>query len=426
MNITYRATETTPNRQRSLVEGFRGLPWWGIIAVHALCCVVGMAVCGITKNIGYPFYAILIVGSIAGVVAAELSSLFTAMVMPVFSYVVSIPLFYMLQMAAQGQKGTRTAILKIGIPIVNGVPFMLTAFGLAIALGVARIAYFGLKYGWQELWIISLITEHNSRVAQRGAAKKLERKGAPSAASASVAAEAARSATTPRPRPASTRETASIPRVSHPSPTRAGTPSGPPVPPRRYNPYQPYRHPDPRRPLQRGLTPEQAAALQMRRRQLAQRARYYQEQQRQHRAAQQGGYTAPYPAGATRSGRPYSAPQGARSRPPYPPQQQQPRAGQPQGFRAGPRGSVPRGRPPSGFQQGQRPYPGRQYLADRQQAPRRGMPPGAQRGNSGSYGQSGASAHNPRRTPPTRGNFRPRLIDENGQQHNIPPRRRPR
>ena len=156
MLINYRADATTPERKRSLIRPIRGVPWWGVLAIYAVAIIVGMLLSLFTKELGIPFAVDFVICAVVCAVFAEFDALFTATVMPVLGYTIAYPLFYFLSMVASGQKGSKVAIIKIGIPFVTDVPVMLTALGLAAAVAIVRIVLMVVNHGWSSLWIVSL------------------------------------------------------------------------------------------------------------------------------------------------------------------------------------------------------------------------------------------------------------------------------
>ena len=305
MLINYRADATTPERKRSLIRPIRGVPWWGVLAIYAVAIIVGMLLSLFTKELGIPFAVDFVICAVVCAVFAEFDALFTATVMPVLGYTIAYPLFYFLSMVASGQKGSKVAIIKIGIPFVTDVPVMLTALGLAAAVAIVRIVLMVVNHGWSSLWIVSLFmkkeTTKDSRqdtartvgsdkpkrtqsaaagssvrhtTANDSAAKITDDKRTRNAAStqrptadtqrhplaasgASAPASSASSehrASTPRPRPMAHSQGAAIPRIAHPD----GEPSG-------ARPFQNYpgRNGGPQRRPRGPLTPEQRQRLAM-------------------------------------------------------------------------------------------------------------------------------------------------------------------
>lgn len=275
MHINYSADASTPERKRSLIRPIRGIPWWAVLAIYAIAIVVGMLLSLFTKELGIPFAVVFIICAVACSVFANFDALFTATVMPVIGYTVAYPLFYFLSMVASGQKGSKVAIIKIGIPFVTDVPIMLTALSLAVAVAIVRISLMVVKEGWSSLWIVSIFmkkesaqtspqntpektsndkpqrapspasttrTAHTSSSGGSSAKDNKdnhprqgerthhetatprremdERAGAAAASTSSAASE--RRSSTPRPRPMAHAQGAAIPRIAHPDGGSAG------------------------------------------------------------------------------------------------------------------------------------------------------------------------------------------------------------
>ncbi|HHY07238.1 MAG TPA: hypothetical protein GX530_01640 [Corynebacteriales bacterium] len=342
MHINYRADSSTPDRKRSALRSYRGIPWWGVIALYVVACGIGMALSAITKDIGIFFYIFFVACSLFGVLAAEFDALFTSIVMPVLAYTFSIPIFYLIQMSINDMTGTKTAILNIGIPFVRGVPVMLTGFVGAFIIGLVRIGAFGAKQGWDQLWIVSLFNKTQMAAGTKPAEPRKpaeKRRKAPTTAPTAPQPSNRRTATTPRPRPVGARPSTDIPRIAHPSRET-------PAPFGRYPGQQPSRATSDARgrqqpPTARRLTPEQMEDLRRRRRELALRV--------QRARAQQGGRMPP--------------PQQGRRMPPpggrIPPRQMPPSGGRRPYM--DPRQAAARGRmgpdPRRQGMQGQRPMP---------------------------------------------------------------------
>lgn len=303
MLINYRADASTPERKRSLIRPIRGVPWWGVLAIYAVAIIVGMLLSLFTKDLGVPFAVVFVICAVACTVFAEFDALFTATVMPVLGYTIAYPLFYFLSMVASGQKGSKVAIIKIGIPFVTDVPVMLTALGLAAAVAIVRIAFMVVNHGWSSLWIVSLFMKKEStrtshqdasgttgtdkpkrtqsdtspsraghtpangsaakrtneiRVrdvesTQRSTSGTQRRPLAASGASvSSVSASSERRTNTPRPRPMAHSQGAAIPRIAHPAGEASGT--------RQFHNY-PGSNGGPQRRRRGPLTPEERQRL---------------------------------------------------------------------------------------------------------------------------------------------------------------------
>ena len=334
MHINYRADSSTPDRKRSILRSYRGIPWWGIVALYIVACGLGMAFSAITKDISVFFYIFFVACALFGVLAAEFDALFTSIVMPVLSYTISVPIFYLIQMSINDISGVKTTILSIGIPFVRGVPVMLAGFVGAFIIGMIRIGAFGARQGWDQLWIVSLFnktqlakvtntsnvntsTKKRSKTSQQAQRKPApastpNRKQRPEAARAGTSGAPSRTTTTtPRPRPVGARPTTDMPRIAHPR-------QGGPAPFARYPGQQPGR-PTPTGlnrqlpPTARRLTPEQMEDLRRRRRELALRVQRARAQQAGRVTPSQQGRRIPPPGGRIppRDGmrRPYGDPQ---------------------------------------------------------------------------------------------------------------------
>lgn len=333
-----------------------------------------MAFSGITQDIGIIFFILFIACSLFCVVAAEFDAVFTSIVMPVLSYTVSVPVFYLIQMSIKGLSGLKTALLTVAVPFVQSVPIMLAGFFGAFAIGLVRIGVFGARQGWDQLWIVSLFNAAGFGHKQaRPAPKKHAQKSAPAGRSSRTRpsgsrgsstpaagrqprektptrptttttatatartntaprADRSRTVTTPRPRPVGQRPATEMPRIAHPERTT-------PPPFGRYPGQQLQRQPQsPTPPPGRRLSPEELEDLRRRRRELALRV--------QRSRAPQGGRIPP------QGGR--IPPQGGMRRP-HPDPRQAPAARasripaegrrQPQAAQRSPHGA-PRPRPP--------------------------------------------------------------------------------
>lgn len=111
-----------------------GLPWFGAVLVALVLTVVGAIVGGSSFSDGIPMslWVCYLGGTVIAVLAVRRQAVFTAMVQP--PLIAAVVVF----LAAKLFDGQET--LFAGLNVVKSFPMMAVGTGIAVVLGLARIA----------------------------------------------------------------------------------------------------------------------------------------------------------------------------------------------------------------------------------------------------------------------------------------------
>lgn len=123
------------NRARaSVLPALPGLPWYGAVVVAVVLTVIGAVIGGSNFANGVPaaLWIFFLVGVILAVLAVRRRAVFTAMVQP--------PLIGAAVILLAGKILDGQAFVFSGINVVKCFPMLAVGTGIALVLGLARIA----------------------------------------------------------------------------------------------------------------------------------------------------------------------------------------------------------------------------------------------------------------------------------------------
>ncbi|MHC1559902.1 DUF6542 domain-containing protein [Actinomycetospora sp. C-140] len=125
--------------ERSVVRSLRGLRWWGSLALAAVLTGAGIAVDMLTSGeLGVVFTACFAGGCILATAWARRDSLFVPLVQPPLLLAVGVPVVVAATGGLSRARGTASALLAIGGPLVNAFPTLAITTAVSLALGFVR------------------------------------------------------------------------------------------------------------------------------------------------------------------------------------------------------------------------------------------------------------------------------------------------
>ncbi|GLZ46786.1 hypothetical protein Acsp06_29710 [Actinomycetospora sp. NBRC 106375] len=125
--------------ERSVVRSLRGLRWWGSLALAAVLTGAGIAVDLLTSGeLGVVFTACFAGGCILATAWARRDSLFVPLVQPPLLLAVGVPVVVAATGGLSRARGTASALLAIGGPLVNAFPTLAITTAVSLALGFVR------------------------------------------------------------------------------------------------------------------------------------------------------------------------------------------------------------------------------------------------------------------------------------------------
>lgn len=127
-----------PPSEWSALDHRRGVPWWGAVALAVGFAVLGVAIDLLRGDtLTRLFLVLYVLGCLAAVVAVRHRSLFTAVVQPPLVLAVAVPLV-VLALGSNTDGSTRSKIIAMALPLVNGFPTMAFATLAVVAIGLVR------------------------------------------------------------------------------------------------------------------------------------------------------------------------------------------------------------------------------------------------------------------------------------------------
>lgn len=122
-----------------MIPSFNGVPWFGAVAISLILTVIGVVIGGTNFGGGVPvvLWILSLFGTIAAVLIVQRRSVFTSMVQPPLISAIVVFLFSRFS----GDGGT----LDAAVNVVKIFPMMAVATGVAVVLGLVRIATAPLK-----------------------------------------------------------------------------------------------------------------------------------------------------------------------------------------------------------------------------------------------------------------------------------------
>lgn len=118
----------------SVIPSVAGVPWYGAVLISLVFTVIGSVIAGSNYDAGVPvvLWIFFLAGTILAALAVRRHSVFTAMVQP--PLIAAVVVF----VGAKIFAGEQT--LSAAVNVVKIFPMMLVATGVAVAIGLVRIA----------------------------------------------------------------------------------------------------------------------------------------------------------------------------------------------------------------------------------------------------------------------------------------------
>lgn len=123
----------------SVIPSVNGVPWFGAVGISLILTVIGVVIGGTDFGGGVPvvLWILFLVGTIAAVLIVQRRSVFTSMVQP--PLIAAIVVFLFSRFSGDGGN------LDAAVNVVKIFPMMAVATGVAVVLGLIRIAIAPLK-----------------------------------------------------------------------------------------------------------------------------------------------------------------------------------------------------------------------------------------------------------------------------------------
>lgn len=127
--------------ERAIAGDFRGLPWWGAVALGFGLAFVGAAIdLGVLGKLGLLFKGCYFAGAVAAVCWVRRKNLFGPMVQPPLVLAVTVPGVVLLGSGfSSGDSDTLAQLLDIVNPLINGFPTMAVTTAVTVVIGAVRL-----------------------------------------------------------------------------------------------------------------------------------------------------------------------------------------------------------------------------------------------------------------------------------------------